>query len=64
MTPLRQRTEKVTLHRGLRLSAVMAEPADNRGGGTDAVVLAHGTGTDMDHPFMTFLALPAFVWVK
>ena len=64
MTALRQRTKKVTVHRGLRVSAVVAEPADTRGGGSDAVVLSHGAGTDMDHPFMTFLALPAFVWVR
>ena len=61
MTALRQRTKKAAVHRGFR---VAAEPADNRTGGTDAVVLAHGAGTDMDHPFMTFWALPAFVWVR
>lgn len=54
MTALRQRTEKVAVHRGLRVSAVVAEPADYRAGKTDAVVLAHGAGAGMDHPFMTF----------
>ena len=54
MTALRQRTEKIAVDRGMQVSAVIAEPPDYRAGDTDVLVLAHGAGADMNHPFMTF----------
>ena len=54
MTTVRQRTEKITVDRGMRVSAVVAEPANYSAGETDVIVLAHGAGADMNHPFMTF----------
>ncbi len=46
--------EKIAVDRGMQVSAVVAEPAEYRAGETDVIVLAHGAGTDMHHPFMTF----------
>ena len=54
MTTLQQRTEKIAVDRGMQVSAVVAEPANDRAGETDVIVLAHGAGADMNHPFMTF----------
>lgn len=54
MTPVHQRTEKIAVDRGMQVSAVVAEPAGQRTGETDVIVLAHGAGADMFHPFMTF----------
>ena len=54
MTALRQRTEKIAVDRGMEVSAVTAEPAGYRAGETDVIVLAHGAGADMHHPFMSF----------
>ncbi len=38
----------------MQVSAVIAEPEGYRAGATDVIVLAHGAGADMHHPFMTF----------
>ena len=54
MTALRQRTETIAVDRGMQVSAVVAEPANYSAGETDVIVLAHGAGADMNHPFMTF----------
>ena len=54
MTTLRQSTGKVAVDRGMQVSVVIAEPPDYRAGETDVIVLAHGAGADMNHPFMTF----------
>ncbi len=54
MTTLHQRTAKIAVDRGLQVSAVVAEPANDRAGEIDVIVLAHGAGADMNHPFMTF----------
>ncbi|MDE0032924.1 MAG: alpha/beta hydrolase fold domain-containing protein [Deltaproteobacteria bacterium] len=54
MTAVRQHVEKIPVDRGMQVSAVLAEPAAYRAGQTDVIVLAHGAGTDMHHPFMTF----------
>ena len=54
MTHPRQHTEKIPVDRGMEVSAVVAEPADYSAGETDVIVLAHGAGADMNHPFMTF----------
>ena len=54
MTTLRQRTETIAVDRGMQVSAVVAEPANYSAGETDVIVLAHGAGADMNHPFMTF----------
>ena len=54
MTTLRQHTEKIAVDRGMQVSAVVTEPAKYSAGETDVIVLAHGAGADMHHPFMTF----------
>ena len=54
MTHPRQHTEKIPVDRGMEVSAVVAEPAAYSAGETDVIVLAHGAGADMNHPFMTF----------
>ena len=54
MTALRQHTEKIPVDRGMQVSAVVAEPAKYSAGETNVIVLAHGVGADMNHPFMTF----------
>ncbi len=54
MTALRQHTEKIAVDRGMQVSVVVAEPAKYSAGETDVIVLAHGAGADMNHPFMTF----------
>ncbi len=66
MTSLRQRTEKVAVERGMEVSVVVAEPEDYRTGEADVVVLAHGAGADMHHPFMTFFheALARAGWLS
>ena len=52
----------------MHVSAVVAEPAEYQTGETDIIVLAHGAGADMHHPFMTFfhetLALSGWLSVK
>lgn len=42
------------MERGVQVSVVVAEPATHRGGEGDVIVLAHGAGANMNHPFMTF----------
>ena len=66
MTYPRQRTEKIPVDRGMQVSAVVAEPVEHRAGETDVIVLAHGAGTDMHHPFMTFFheALARAGWLS
>ena len=68
MSAIRQHTEKIPVDRGMQVSAVVAEPAAYRAGETDIIVLAHGAGADMHHPFMTFfhetLALAGWLSVK
>ncbi len=66
MTALRQRTGKVAVDRGMEVSAVTAERARHRAGETDVIVLAHGAGADMHHPFMTFFheALARAGWLS
>ena len=54
MTALRQHTETIPVDRGMQVSAVVSEPEGYRAGLTDVIVLAHGAGADMHHPFMTF----------
>ncbi len=66
MTTVRQRTEKITVDRGIQVSAVIAEPANYSAGEIDVIVLAHGAGADMNHPFMTFFhdALARAGWLS
>ena len=68
MTHPRRHAEKIPVDRGMEVSAVVAEPEDGRDGTADVIVLAHGAGTDMHHPFMTFfhesLALAGWLSVK
>lgn len=66
MTGLRQRAEKIAVDRGMEVSAVVAEPEGYRAGETDVIVLAHGAGADMHHPFMTFFheALARAGWLS
>ena len=54
MTALRQHTATIPVDRGMQVSVVVAEPEGYRAGQTDVIVLAHGAGADMHHPFMTF----------
>jgi len=66
VTTVRQRTEKITVDRGIQVSAVIAEPANYSAGEIDVIVLAHGAGADMNHPFMTFFhdALARAGWLS
>lgn len=66
MTGLRQSTWKIAVDRGMEVSAVVAEPDDYRTGETDVILLAHGAGADMRHPFMTFFheALARAGWLS
>ena len=66
MTTLRQSTETIAVDRGMQVSAVVAEPANYSAGKTDVIVLAHGAGADMNHPFMTFFhdALARAGWLS
>ena len=54
MTTLRQHVEKIPVDRDMHVSVAVAEPVAYRAGESDVIVLAHGAGTDMHHPFMTF----------
>ncbi|MDE0354765.1 MAG: alpha/beta hydrolase fold domain-containing protein [Deltaproteobacteria bacterium] len=54
MTAPRQHVEKIPVDRGMQVSAVVAEPAAYHAGESDVIVLAHGAGADMHHPFMSF----------
>ena len=66
MTSLRQHTEKIPVDRGMEVSAVVAEPEGGGAGEADVIVLAHGAGADMNHPFMTFFheALARTGWLS
>lgn len=66
MSAVRQHTEKIPVDRGMQVSAVVAEPAEYQPGETDVIVLAHGAGADMHHPFMTFFheALARAGWLS
>lgn len=66
MTTPRRHTAMIPVDRGMQVSAVVAEPAEYRAGETDAIVLAHGAGADMHHPFMTFFhdALARAGWLS
>lgn len=68
MTSLRQHTIKIAVDRDMEVSAVIAEPENSRVANADIVILAHGAGSNMHHPFMTFfheeLARSGWVSVK
>ena len=46
--------QRVSLDDENQVSAVWAVPATFQAGQTAAVLLAHGAGNDMHHPFMCF----------
>ncbi len=50
----------------MEVSTVTAEPPGGRSGAADVIVLAHGAGADMHHPFMTFFheALARAGWLS
>jgi predicted alpha/beta-hydrolase family hydrolase len=50
---MKARVYRVTLDGGRTISAAAVRPAEFRRDATPAVVLAHGAGTSMTHPFMT-----------
>jgi len=44
----------IAVHPGLDISSVWAIPDEFAPGQTDAFILAHGAGNDMNHPFMCY----------
>jgi hypothetical protein len=50
---LAARRRQIALPGGGRVSAVVALPSGSRAGRRPAVILAHGAGSDMTHPFLS-----------
>lgn len=50
---MQQELRKIQITPDIRISSVWARPDDYRGAEGSAVILAHGAGNDMDHPFMS-----------
>jgi len=56
---------KIVIDEYTTVSSVWAVPDNFRPGKTDALILAHGAGNDMNHPFLSFVheALAAEGWL-
>lgn len=54
MQPIEEQKVRIPVEEGSAVSAVMAVPASFRSGKTNCVILAHGAGTDMHHPLVSF----------
>lgn len=56
---------KIVVDEYTTISSVWAIPDNFRAGETDALILAHGAGNDMNHPFLSFVhqALAALGWL-
>jgi uncharacterized protein len=52
--PVDKQTIKIPIDEKAEVSAMIARPERFRSGKTDCVVLAHGAGTDMYHPFISY----------
>lgn len=66
MMPIDKQTIKIAVDDKNEISAVVARPAAFRPGETDCVILAHGAGTDMHHPFLSYFhdAIAAAGWLS
>ena len=54
---MRQEPRKIQVAPDIEVSSIWAIPGDYRGADGSAVILAHGAGNDMDHPFMSHFHL-------
>jgi len=66
MKRLDTQTVKILLDEKSEVSAMIARPERFRPGKTDCVVLAHGAGTDMHHPFISYFhdAIAEAGWIS
>lgn len=62
---MKQFQRKIVVDEYTTISSVWAIPDNFRVGETDALILAHGAGNDMNHPFLSFVhhALAALEWL-
>lgn len=54
---MRQEPRKIQVTPDIQVSSVWAIPDDYRNADGSAIILAHGAGNDMDHPFMSHFHL-------
>ena len=54
---MRLEKRKIRVDPSTEVSSVWAIPDDYQGGDGDAIILAHGAGNDMEHPFMSHFHL-------
>ena len=51
---MQEEQRQITVQPGLDITSVWAIPDEFASGQTDAIILAHGAGNDMNHPFMSY----------
>lgn len=64
--PIDKQTVRIFLDEKSEVSAMIARPERFRPGKTDCIVLAHGAGTDMHHPFISYFhdAMAEAGWIS
>lgn len=64
--PINKQTIKIAIDAKDDVSAIVAQPASFKPGETDCIVLAHGAGTDMHHPFISYFhdAIAEAGWIS
>jgi hypothetical protein len=51
---MQEKHRKITVQPGMNITSVWAIPEQYQPGQSNAVILAHGAGNDMTHPFMSY----------